>query len=87
MRLPDAANGESIRPRAGMTGDLIPENAQMFQTVIRPIAGDDCGVDCADRNPGHPIGQIFRRSQCLVNPGLVAAKRAPPCKTKPTFLS
>ena len=48
---------QSIRPPADMAGDLVPERAQMFQTVIGSIAGDECGVDCADRDPGAQSGK------------------------------
>jgi len=59
-----------------MSGDLVPESAQVFQTVIGLIANDDCRVDGTNRDPSDPVRQIFRGGQCLVNSSLVAAKRA-----------
>src|SRR5580700_10274978 len=37
-----------------MGGDPIPETAQALQPVLRRIAGNDRGVNRADRNPRHP---------------------------------
>src|SRR5580692_10458981 len=59
-----------------MGGDPFPKTAQAFQSILRRITGNDGGIDCADRNSRHPVGQVFRRRQGLVNPGLIAAKRA-----------
>jgi hypothetical protein len=50
-----------------------------FTRFLWRIANDDRGVNRADRNSCHPVGQIFRGSQCLVNSGLIAtqARRRP----------
>ncbi len=55
--------------------DLFPEAAQVLQAVLWRIASDDRGVNRADRNPRHPVGQIFPGRQRLINSRLIAAKR------------
>src|SRR5262245_4038321 len=73
-------------PQHGRSGDLVPKAAQAMHAVRRRVAGNDRRIDRADRDTRDPIRRIVRGGQCLVDAGLVAAKRAP-CRTKPTFLS
>ena len=56
--------------------DFLPEAAQTREAVLRRIAGNDRRIDRADRDTGHPIGQIFGGSQRLVYASLVAAECA-----------
>lgn len=59
-----------------MGGDFLPETEQAGHAVVWGIANDNRGVNCADGDPRHPVRQIFRRRQGLVNPRLIAPKRA-----------
>ena len=57
-------------------GDALPEFAQLAEPGCARVAGDDRGVDGAERNPGHPIGLDPVLVQRLVNARLVGAERA-----------
>src|ERR1700724_3750047 len=59
-----------------MSGEILPKGPQTRQAMLRRVAGYDRGIDRADRDPRHPIGQVFRRCQGLVDSCLIAAKRA-----------
>src|SRR2546427_8591386 len=54
---------------------LVPELTQPQRALMRQIAGDDRGIDRADRGAGDPVRPnpaIFQRG---VGPGLVGAER------------
>lgn len=57
--------------------DRAPEFTQFFNPHCRRIAGDKGGIDCADRDAGHPVRSVVRRGERLVNAGLIASERAP----------
>ena len=56
--------------------DAAPELAQLREPVGRPVAGDNRGVDRADRSADHPVRLDARFVQCLVDAGLIGAERA-----------
>src|ERR1700730_12879874 len=68
-----------------MGGDPLPETAQALQTVLRRIANDDRGVNRTNRDPRHPVGQIFRGRQRFVNSRLIAAKRTSALQNQTNF--
>ena len=55
---------------------LLPELAQARQPVLRRIAGDQAGVDGADRGADDPVRLDAGLVQRLVDAGLIGAKRA-----------
>jgi len=58
--------------------DLLPKGAQFFEPCLGGVAGDQGGVDRADRNSGDPIGMQVRLGQPLIHAGLEGAERAAP---------
>ena len=54
----------------------LPEFLQARHASFRIIAGDDRGVDGADRNPGDPFRLKTRMTQRLKGAGLIGTKRA-----------
>jgi hypothetical protein len=54
----------------------LPERAQTVDPRVGGVAGDDGGIDGADRDAGDPVGGDVRLGQCLVHAGLVGAERA-----------
>src|SRR3984893_2057780 len=72
------------RPRFRID-DLIPKTAQALQAALWRIASDDRSVNRADRNPRHPVGQIFRGRQRLINSRLVAPKGTPALQNQANF--
>src|SRR5262245_7502699 len=54
-------------------GDLLPERAQLAQSAMWWIAGDDRGVDRPDRDPRHPVRFDPRLVHGLIDAGLVGA--------------
>src|SRR5690606_11818608 len=61
---------------AGRFGDVVPEAAQPLHPLVERAAGDDRGVDRADRNAGQPVRGDAGRVQPLVDAALVTAERA-----------
>ena len=57
--------------------DRAPEFTQFFNPHFRRIAGDQGGIDRADRDAGHPVRFVVRRGERLVNAGLIASEGAP----------
>jgi hypothetical protein len=57
------------------SGDALPEDLKPFQTRLRWIAGNDRGIDRADRHPAHPIRLDAAFLQSLIDAGLVGAQR------------
>ena len=57
-------------------GDRLPELAQPRHPVLRAVAGDQGGVDRADRDAGDPVGRVPHRREALVHAGLVGAEGA-----------
>ena len=55
--------------------DAPPELAQLGEPVLRLVAGDDGGVDRADRRSDQPVGLDAGLVQRLVDAGLVGAER------------
>ncbi len=55
---------------------MLPEFFQPRDALFRFVAGDDRGVDGADRNSGDPIGLEIMVAQRLIGAGLVGTKRA-----------
>ena len=58
--------------------DTRPEVAQPSQAVFRGVAGDQRGIDRADRRADHPVGLDAGLVQRFVDTHLVGAKRAAP---------
>ena len=58
-----------------------PRILELRQPVFRLVAGDQAGVDGADRCADDPIWLDFGFMHGLINPGLIGAKRAAPCRT------
>ena len=56
--------------------DAPPEFLQLAEPILRLVAGDQAGVDRADRRADHPIGLDAGLVQRLVDAGLVGAERA-----------
>ena len=56
--------------------DQLPELPQPVQPVFRLVAGDDRGVDGADRHPGEPGRLAAGLGERVINPGLIGAQRA-----------
>jgi hypothetical protein len=54
----------------------LPEAGQLFHPLFRWIAGDDRGVDRADRDAGHPVDLDLQFRQRLNDAGLERAQRA-----------
>ncbi len=54
----------------------LPEFLQARHAFVRLIAGDDRGIDGADRNPGDPFRLETRMTQRLEGAGLIGAERA-----------
>ena len=40
---------------SGIADDEVPERPQALEAPLRNIPGDQCPVDGANRNPGHPV--------------------------------
>ena len=55
---------------------LLPEFAQARQPVLRRIAGDQAGIDGADRGADDPVRLDAGLVQRLVDAGLIGAERA-----------
>ena len=60
----------------GAVGDAVPEFAQALQPLLRPVAGDDGGIDGADGDAGHPVRLQPGFMQGLIDAGLIGAQRA-----------
>ena len=58
-------------------GDAGPESGELFQPVFRFVAGNDGGVDGADRDPRHPVRLDPAFVQGLVDARLIGPQRAP----------
>jgi hypothetical protein len=56
--------------------DPAPEFLQLRESVLWLVAGDDGGVDRADRRSDQPVGLDPGLVQGLVDAGLVGAERA-----------
>ena len=73
-----AALAENVAVRRAQpqraVGDAGPEFAQPFQPFVDAVAGDDGGIDAADRDPGNPVRLQPRFVQRLVNPRLIGAQ-------------
>jgi hypothetical protein len=55
---------------------LLPEFAQTRQPVLRRVAGDQAGIDGADRGADNPVRLDAGLMQRLVDAGLEGAQRA-----------
>ncbi|MET3334933.1 hypothetical protein ABIF61_003457 [Bradyrhizobium japonicum] len=53
-----------------------PEIAEPVNTGLRRVACDDRGVDCADRNAGHPIWMDAGFGERLIDARLVGPQSA-----------
>ena len=51
-----------------------PEGFQTLNSSRRRVAGDDRSIDRANRDAGHPIGQVLGCRKSFINASLVAAK-------------
>ena len=67
-------SGQTIN--GSLRGDRVPEFLEPFQPALRWVAGDDRGVDGADRDADHPIRFQPGLMQRLVDAGLIGAERA-----------
>src|SRR5262249_43476058 len=56
--------------------DRAPKLAQRVDATLRRIAGNDRGIDGADRDSGNPIRMQISLGQRLVNTRLIGAERA-----------
>ena len=56
-------------------GDGFPEFAQMLDSPLRRIAGDQGGIDGADRDAGDPVGVEVSLGQGLIDAALIGAER------------
>src|SRR5262249_10438572 len=54
--------------------DRAPKLAQRVDATLRRIAGNDRGIDGADRDSGNPIGMQISLGQRLVNTRLIGAE-------------
>ena len=57
-------------------GNGVPEFLEPFEPALRRVAGDDGGIDGADRDADHPIRFQPGLMQSLVDAGLIGAERA-----------
>ena len=64
---------------ADRLGDQLPELAQPFDAALGRVAGDQRGVDRADRDAGHPVGRLAVASAALRRrrPGRRRGRRRP----------
>ena len=81
LALPKEADDTSVEAH-GRRGDYFPEFAQPVDTSFRRIAGDDRGIDCADRNADDPVRMKPSLGQRLINTRLIGAERAAPLQQK-----
>jgi hypothetical protein len=65
-------------------GHELPEFPQLSDAGLRRIAGDDGGVDGADRDAGDPIGSQIRFGEAFIDAGRRARRLA---SAAPTFPS
>jgi len=70
-----AVAGHDRIPRHRL-GHHVPEFLQPLDALFALIAGDDRGVDRADRDAGDPVRLEIEMTQRLVGAGLVGAERA-----------
>jgi hypothetical protein len=56
--------------------DPVPELAQPLDATLGTIAGDQRGIDRADRHPGNPIRSKARFGDAFINARLVRPERA-----------
>ena len=75
-RVGDAGPGRKQAPEVRAL-HAAPELLQPVEAVFAPVAGDDAGVDGADRCADDPIGLDARLVQRLVDAALIGAERAP----------
>src|SRR6516165_12213768 len=68
----------------GRGGDFLPELAQPVDAPLGRVAGDDGGVDGADRNADDPVGMKPGLGQGFIDSRLVGAERAAPCSSSAT---
>jgi hypothetical protein len=54
----------------------VPEGPQTLQAARRRVAGDQRGIQGADRGAGQPVGHDARLFERLVDAGLKGAERA-----------
>src|SRR4030095_8733592 len=57
-------------------GDLLPKAAQLLHTGFGRVAGDQGGVDCADRDTRNPVGLQICFGKRVVDASLIGAERA-----------
>jgi hypothetical protein len=60
----------------GAPAQLLPELAKPENAFVRQVAGDDRGVDRADRRAGDPVGPDAAILERRIGAGLVRAERA-----------
>src|SRR5439155_2758391 len=60
----------------------LPEFLETPDPFFARIAGDDCGVDGADRDAGNPLRLEIEVTQCLIGAGLIGAERAAALQNK-----
>ena len=75
-RIGDAGPGRKQAPEIRAL-HAAPELLQPIEAVFAPVAGDDAGVDGADRGADDPIGLDARLVQRLIDAALIGAERAP----------
>jgi len=54
----------------------IPKGSQAFDALLRWIAGDDRGIDGADRDTRDPAGHLAGLRKSLVSSGLIGTERS-----------
>src|SRR5262245_29416058 len=58
----------------------LPKFLEFGHALLARIAGDDRGIDGADRDAGDPIRLEIATAERLIGPGLVGTERAAPLK-------
>jgi hypothetical protein len=75
-RAVDALSEWRQRRRPRKRRDALPELAQPLDPPLGRVAGDERGIDRADRDAGDPVGGVVHRRERLEHAGLVGAQRA-----------
>src|SRR5580700_3255825 len=70
------AAGSSPRARRYPSAQLLPELPQPQRALMRQVAGDNRGIDRADRGAGDPVRTDPAVLERGVGPGLICAERA-----------
>ena len=73
------------RVRGNIGRNHIPEFTHAFNALIGRVAGNQCGIDCADRYPGDPAGRVTGGFEYLVDARLVGTQRATALQDQDAF--